>query len=109
MINHINQNQDLHIVTLEDPVSTCTKDIKSPINQREVGIDMPADHSQWGSRRCCGRSRMSFLVGEMRDAHTFETAIHAAETGHLVLAPSMPPTRNKRCSGCHDFSRRSKA
>jgi twitching motility protein PilT len=83
MINYINQNQDLHIVTLEDPIEYMYTDIKSLINQREVGLDTPS--FALGLKSVLRQDPDVILVGEMRDAHTFETAIHAAETGHLVF------------------------
>jgi len=83
MINYINQNQDLHIVTLEDPIEYMYTDIKSLINQREVGLDTPT--FALGLKAVLRQDPDIILVGEMRDAHTFETAIHAAETGHLVF------------------------
>ncbi len=83
MINHINQNFDLHIVTLEDPIEYIYKDIKSLINQREIGLDAPS--FSMGLKAVLRQDPDVILVGEMRDAHTFETAIHAAETGHLVF------------------------
>jgi len=83
MLNHINQNFDLHIVTLEDPIEYMYKDMKSLINQREVGIDTPS--FALGLKAVLRQDPDVILVGEMRDAHTFETAMHAAETGHLVF------------------------
>jgi twitching motility protein PilT len=83
MINHINEHQDLHIVTLEDPIEYMYTDIKSLINQREVGLDTPT--FELGLKAVLRQDPDVILIGEMRDAHTFETAIHAAETGHLVF------------------------
>lgn len=83
MINHINQNNDLHIVTLEDPIEYIYKDVKSLINQREIGLDCPS--FALGLKAVLRQDPDVILVGEMRDAHTFETALHAAETGHLVF------------------------
>ena len=83
MVNHINQEYDKHIVTLEDPIEFTHTDIKSIINQREIGIDCPnfAD----GMRAVLRQDPDVILVGEMRDRETFETALQAAETGHLVF------------------------
>jgi len=83
MINHINQHQDLHIVTLEDPIEYMYTDMKSLINQREVGLDTSS--FAMGLKAVLRQDPDVILVGEMRDAHTFETAVHAAETGHLVF------------------------
>jgi twitching motility protein PilT len=83
MINHINHEFDKHIVTLEDPIEFTYTDVKSIINQREIGIDCPnfAD----GMRAVLRQDPDVILVGEMRDRATFETALQAAETGHLVF------------------------
>jgi twitching motility protein PilT len=83
MINHINLNYDKHIVTLEDPIEFTYTDIKSIINQREVGIDCPSFGA--GMKAVLRQDPDVILVGEMRDKSTFETALQAAETGHLVF------------------------
>ncbi|MEM8868465.1 MAG: PilT/PilU family type 4a pilus ATPase [Verrucomicrobiota bacterium] len=83
MVNYINQNFDKHIVTLEDPIEFTYKDIQSIINQREIGIDCPSFHH--GMRSVLRQDPDVILVGEMRDRETFETALQAAETGHLVF------------------------
>lgn len=84
MINHINHSKNLHIITLEDPIEYLIKDRKSIISQRELGIDM---HSFAESLRATLRQDPDvILVGEMRDKETIETAMLAAETGHLVFS-----------------------
>jgi twitching motility protein PilT len=83
MINHINTHYDKHIVTLEDPIEFTYTDVKSIINQREVGIDCPSFAD--GMRAVLRQDPDVILVGEMRDRATFETALQAAETGHLVF------------------------
>lgn len=83
MINHINKNYDKHIVTLEDPIEYTYTDMKSIINQREVGIDCP--NFAAGMKAVLRQDPDVILVGEMRDRNTFETALQAAETGHLVF------------------------
>jgi twitching motility protein PilT len=83
MLNHINMNFDRHVVTLEDPIEYIYKDVKSVFNQREVGIDTPT--FQMGLKAVLRQDPDVILIGEMRDAHTFETALHAAETGHMVF------------------------
>ncbi|MGB0416505.1 MAG: type IV pilus twitching motility protein PilT [Coraliomargarita sp.] len=83
MINYINQNFDKHVVTLEDPIEYTYTDIKSIINQREIGIDCPTFSD--GMRAVLRQDPDVILVGEMRDRATFETALQAAETGHLVF------------------------
>jgi twitching motility protein PilT len=83
MINHINHNFDKHIVTLEDPIEYTYTDVKSIINQREIGIDCPSFTQ--GMRAVLRQDPDVILVGEMRDKDTFETALQASETGHLVF------------------------
>lgn len=83
MINHINHSFDKHVVTLEDPIEFTYTDVKSIINQREVGIDCPS--FALGMRAVLRQDPDVILVGEMRDRDTFETALQAAETGHLVF------------------------
>jgi len=82
-LNHINQNFDRHIVTLEDPIEFTYSDNKSVFNQREIGIDCPT--FELGMKAVLRQDPDIILIGEMRDRDTFETAIKAAETGHLVL------------------------
>jgi twitching motility protein PilT len=83
LINHINHNYDRHIVTLEDPIEYVHQDVKSIINQREIGIDC-LDFAR-GMRSVLRQDPDVILIGEMRDQETFETALQAAETGHLVF------------------------
>lgn len=84
MMNWINNNLNRHIVTLEDPIEFNFEDRKSVFNQREIGIDAPS-FSQ-GMRAVLRQDPDIILIGEMRDKTTFETALSAAETGHLVLS-----------------------
>lgn len=84
MMNWINNNLNRHVVTLEDPIEFNFKDRKSVFNQREIGIDAPS-FSQ-AMRAVLRQDPDIILVGEMRDKTTFETALTAAETGHLVLS-----------------------
>jgi twitching motility protein PilT len=84
MIDHINSQRSEHIVTIEDPVEFLHRDKKSLVNQREIDVD---------TRTFSGALRASLrqdpdviLVGEMRDYETIETALLAAETGHLVFS-----------------------
>ncbi len=84
MINYINQTFQKHIITIEDPVEFVYKDDKSIVNQRAIGQDAV---SFADSLRAALREDPDvILVGEMRDLETIETAMHAAETGHLVLS-----------------------
>ncbi len=83
MLNYINRHYIKHILTLEDPIEFVFKDEKCLINQREVGMDV-ADFGV-GMKHAVREDPDIILVGEMRDEETFMTAIHAAETGHLVF------------------------
>jgi twitching motility protein PilT len=84
MIDHINDNLDRHIVTVEDPIEYYHYHKKSILNQREVGVDVPSFSE--ALRRALRADPDVILVGEMRDLETIEAAIRAAETGHLVFA-----------------------
>ncbi|WP_243372076.1 PilT/PilU family type 4a pilus ATPase [Geotalea sp. SG265] len=84
MVDYINENRNCNIITIEDPVEYLHKDKKSIISQREVGFDT----SSFG-RALTSSLRQDpdvILVGEMRDFETIETALTAAETGHLVMS-----------------------
>lgn len=83
MLDYINHTFDRHIVTLEDPIEFNYTDDKSVFNQREIGIDAPT--FAHGMKAVLRQDPDVILVGEMRDRETFETAIGAAETGHLVF------------------------
>jgi twitching motility protein PilT len=83
LIQIINEKQALHIVTLENPIEYLYSDARSFVNQREIGIDLP-DYAN-GLRHVLRQDPDVILVGEMRDAPTFEAALMAAETGHLVF------------------------
>jgi len=84
IIDFINANRKAHIVTIEDPVEFLHRDKKSIINQREVGAD--TDSYAVALKSALRQDPDIILVGEMRDQETIETALHAAETGHLVLS-----------------------
>ena len=84
MLNWINQNLDRHIITLEDPIEFTFQDDKSVFQQREIGLDVP--NFELAIRAVLRQNPDIILIGEMRDRETFETAISAAETGHLVLS-----------------------
>jgi twitching motility protein PilT len=83
MIDHINRNERLHIVTIEDPVEALHKDRGCLIHQREVGRH--TDSFASALRSALREDPDVILVGEMRDLETIELAITAAETGHLVF------------------------
>jgi twitching motility protein PilT len=84
MINYINENFDRHIVTVEDPIEYYHNHKKSIINQRSVGMDVPSFGE--ALRRVLRQDPDVILVGELRDLETIESAIRAAETGHLVFS-----------------------
>jgi twitching motility protein PilT len=84
MIEYINANRTCHIMTIEDPIEFLIRDRRSIVNQREIGVDT---HSFSTALRSALRQDPDvILVGEMRDFETIETAITAAETGHLVMS-----------------------
>ncbi|MGD9498202.1 MAG: type IV pilus twitching motility protein PilT [Armatimonadota bacterium] len=94
MIDHINENRQANIVTIEDPIEYVHRDKQSIVNQREVGIDTMtfSDAMKYVVRQ----SPDIILIGEMRDVETMQVAMQAAETGHLVFStvhtPSAPET-----------------
>src|SRR6202050_2271016 len=81
MINHINENFDRHIITMEDPIEYYHNHKKSIVVQREIGVDVPSFSE--ALRRALRQDPDVMLVGEMRDLATIGSAITAAETGHL--------------------------
>jgi twitching motility protein PilT len=84
MINELNETQEIHIVTLEDPIEFFHTHRKAAISQRELGKDFPnfAD----GLRAALRQAPKAILVGEIRDRETLEIAMTAAETGHVVFS-----------------------
>jgi twitching motility protein PilT len=83
MLNYVNQRERVHILTLEDPIEFVFTEDKALINQREIGMDVK--DFKIGMKHAVREDPDIMLVGEMRDEETFMTAIHAAETGHLVF------------------------
>jgi twitching motility protein PilT len=84
MIDEINSTRTTHIITIEDPIEYLHRDNRSIVNQREVGVDTTSfSHALRSALR---QDPDVILVGEMRDFETIETALLAAETGHLVLS-----------------------
>jgi twitching motility protein PilT len=94
MLNYINSIYAKHILTLEDPIEFVFTEDKCLINQREMGMDVK--NFEIGMKHAVREDPDIILVGELRDEETFMTAIHAAETGHLVFgtihASSAPTT-----------------
>jgi twitching motility protein PilT len=84
MLNWINTTMDKHIVTIEDPIEYTFQDDKSLFQQREIGLDVPS--FELAIKSVLRQNPDIILIGEMRDKETFETAISAAETGHLVFS-----------------------
>jgi twitching motility protein PilT len=84
MIHYLNQHKHYHIISLEDPIEFVHTNQKSLIHQREVGLHMPS--FQQGLRSALREDPDIILVGELRDLETIRLALHAAATGHLVLA-----------------------
>ena len=84
MVDHINNTRDTHIITIEDPIEYLHRDNLSILNQREIGSDTRS--FAHALRSALRQDPDVILVGEMRDMETIETALHAAETGHLVFS-----------------------
>jgi len=84
MINYINENFDRHVITVEEPIEYYHPHKKSIINQREVGVDVPSFGE--ALKRVLRMDPDVILVGELRDLETIESAVRAAETGHLVFS-----------------------
>ena len=84
MLTVINETSPRHIITIEDPIEYYLDHKRGIVNQREIGVDVPSFAE--GLRRALRQDPDVILVGEMRDLETIETAITAAETGHLVFS-----------------------
>lgn len=84
VLNEINRNKAVHIITLEDPVEYVHPHLRATFNQRELGLDFDSFSS--GLRAALRQAPKIVLVGEMRDRETVSIALSAAETGHLVLS-----------------------
>jgi len=84
MVNHINVNRRVNIITIEDPIEFLHRDQNSIINQREVGADTLSFHN--ALRHILRQNPDVILIGEIRDMETLDTALKAADTGHLVFS-----------------------
>jgi twitching motility protein PilT len=84
LVDLINRNRALHVITIEDPIEFVHHDRKAVVTQREVGFDTTSYSN--GLRSALRQDPDVILIGEMRDVDTIETALVAAETGHLVLS-----------------------
>ncbi len=84
MIDYINRSRQSHIVTIEDPIEILHPDKLSIVNQREIGLD--TENFGQALRRALRQDPDTILIGELRDAETAQTALQAAESGHLVFS-----------------------
>jgi twitching motility protein PilT len=84
MIDYMNRNRKQHIITIEDPIEILHPDHSSIVNQREVGLD--TESFGQALRRALRQDPDTILIGELRDAETAQTALQAAESGHLVMS-----------------------
>ena len=84
VINHINATKHKHVLTLENPLEFLHRDIQCSITQREIGVD--TENFRMGLRAALRQDPDVILIGEMRDAETIDTAMKAAETGHLLIS-----------------------
>ena len=84
MIDHMNKTRSQHVITIEDPIEILHEDQGCIVNQREIGLDT-TDFGQ-ALRRALRQDPDIILIGELRDAETAQTALQAAESGHLVLS-----------------------
>jgi twitching motility protein PilT len=84
MINHINTNRRVNIITIEDPIEFLHRDLNSIVNQREVGADTLSFHA--ALKHVLRQNPDVILVGEIRDMETLDVALKAADTGHLVFS-----------------------
>ena len=89
LINHINATKQKHVVTLENPVEFLHRDIQCSITQREIGVD--TESFRMGLRAALRQDPDVILIGEMRDPETIDTAMKAAETGHLLVSTVHTP------------------
>ena len=89
MVHHINRTQHKHVVTIENPIEFLHRDINCSVTQREVGVD--TESLAIGLRAALRQDPDVVVIGEMRDADTIDTAIKAAETGHLVISAMPTP------------------
>jgi twitching motility protein PilT len=89
IINQINSKHNKHIVTLENPIEFLHRDLNSSVTQREIGVD--TDSFAVGLRAALRQDPDVVLIGEMRDAETIDTAMKAAETGHLLISTLHTP------------------
>lgn len=101
MLQHINRTRACHILTLEEPIEFVYIEDKAMIHQREVGVDAPSFAK--GLRALVRENPDVVVIGEMRDRETFEAALRAAETGHLVLGTIHAPSTSHMFTRIYDL------
>ncbi len=101
MVQHINRSFKKHIITLEDPIEYVFDDIQSVIEQREVGLDTITFHN--GLKHVLRQDPDIIMIGEMRDDISFQAAMTAADTGHLVLSTLHSTTASQSITRILDF------
>jgi twitching motility protein PilT len=101
MMQHINRTSRKHIITLEDPIEYVFDDDQSVIEQREIGLDTPS--FPHGLKYVLRQDPDIIMIGEMRDAISFQAAIGAADTGHLVLSTLHTTTASQSVTRILDF------
>ena len=89
MIRHMNETMESHIVTLEEPIEFLYRDVRSSITQRDVGVD--TESFRLGLKAALRQDPDVIVLGELRDPETIDTALKAAETGHLLLSTLHTP------------------
>jgi twitching motility protein PilT len=89
LVNYINRHENRHILTLENPIEFLHQDINSSITQREIGSD--TSDFKMGLRAALRQDPDVIMIGELRDAETIDTAMKAAETGHLLISTLHTP------------------
>jgi twitching motility protein PilT len=89
LVHHINSGDNKHIVTLENPIEFLHRDLQSSVTQREIGVD--TDSFAVGLRAALRQDPDVVMIGEMRDGETINTAMKAAETGHLLISTLHTP------------------
>jgi len=101
MINHINQNLQRHIVTIENPIEFLHRDVRCSVTQREVGVD--TETFAVGLRAALRQDPDVIVIGEISDSETLDTAVKAAERGHLVLSTLPTPDVINTVSRLHSM------
>ncbi|HWA58831.1 MAG TPA: ATPase, T2SS/T4P/T4SS family, partial [Gemmatimonadales bacterium] len=101
MLNHINQNLHRHIVTVENPIEFLHRDVKCSVTQREVGVD--TDSFAVGLQAALRQDPDVIVIGEIADSETLDTAIKAAERGHLVISTLPTPDVVSTVSRIHSM------